>query len=79
MNNNCSITRLKKVLVCNNDLPSGAIQNIIKSDIIKVLRGYAAFEEEGIFVNFNIEKNGGYNFCISGKVSHIKDIGFHIN
>ncbi len=73
------VNRLKKVLIYNKDLPSNAIQNIIKSDIIKVLNGYTQLIEDSVFVNFNIEKDGGYNFSISGKVSHIKDIGLHIN
>lgn len=73
------LSRLKKVLIYDKNLPSEAIQNIIKSDIINVLNSYTNLDESSIFVNFNIEKNGGYNFCISGKVSNIKDIGIHIN
>ena len=79
MNDICTINRLKKVLIYNKDIPSSEIQKIIKSDIIKVLNSYTTLEESSIFVNFNLEKNGGYNFSISGKVSHIKDIGLHIN
>ncbi len=79
MSDICTINRLKKVLIYNKDLPSSEIQKIIKSDIIKVLNGYTALDENSVFVNFNLEKDGGYNFAISGKVSHIKDIGFHIN
>ena len=79
MNDICTINRLKKVLIYNKDLPSNEIQKIIKSDIIKVLNGYTTLDEDSVFVNFNLEKDGGYNFSISGKVSHIKNIGFHIN
>ena len=79
MRDTCTINRLKKVLIYNKDIPSSEIQKIIKSDIIKVLNSYTTLEENSIFVNFNIEKNGGYNFSISGKVSHIKDVGLHIN
>lgn len=79
MRDTCTINRLKKVLIYNKDIPSSEIQKIIKSDIIKVLNSYTTLEENSIFVNFNIEKSGGYNFSISGKVSHIKDVGLHIN
>lgn len=73
------INRLKKALIFNKELPSESIQNIIKSDVVAVLRGYTNLDEESVFVNFNLEQNGGYNFNISGKVSNIKDIGLHIN
>lgn len=79
MDTKCEINRLKKVLIYNKELPSEAIQNIIRSDIISVLNAYTSLEEESVFVNFNLEKTGGYNFSISGKVSNIKDIGIHIN
>ena len=75
----CTINRLKKVLIYNKDIPSQEIQKIIKSDIVKVLCGYTTLQEDSICVNFNLEKDGGYNFAITGKVSHIKDIGLHIN
>lgn len=74
-----NINRLKKILIYDKNLPSIALQNIIKSDIVKILNGYTALQEDSVFVNFNLEKDGGYNFYISGKVSHIKDIGLHIN
>ena len=77
MNNN--INRLKKVLIYNKELPSLTLQNIIKGDIINVLKSYTAVDEDSVFVNFNLEKDGGYNFYISGKIGHIKDIGIHIN
>ncbi len=79
MSESLTLNRLRKILICNKDLPSAAIQKIIKSDIIKVLEEYATIIEDSVSVCFNLEKNGGYNFCIKGKVSHIKDIGLHIN
>ena len=79
MNENNQINRLKKVLIYDKELPSEAIQNIIKSDIINVLKNYTSLDEDSVFVNFNLEKTGGYNFTISGKVSNIKNIGLHIN
>lgn len=79
MNNKLEINRLKKVLIYDKDLPSNAIQKIIKNDIVVVLNAYTNLDEDSVNVNFNVEKDGGYNFCISGKVSNIKDVGLHIN
>lgn len=72
-----SVNRLKKVLVCDKNELSNTVTNIIKSDVITLLEGYMYVDKESVFVNFNLNSDGTYNFSITGKATHTKKIGIY--
>lgn len=72
-----SANRLKKVLVNDKDNITSTVTNIIKSDIITLLEGYMYVDSDSVFVNFNLNSDGSYNFSITGKATHTKKVGFY--
>ena len=72
-----SANRLKKVLVCDKNELSSTVTNIIKSDVIALLESYMSVDRDSVFVNFNINAEGSYDFCITGRALHTKKIGIY--
>ncbi len=72
-----SANRLKKVLVCDKNELSPTVSNIIKSDTINLLENYMAVERDSVFVNFTINADGKYEFCITGRANRVKSLGIY--
>ena len=72
-----SANRLKKVLVCDKNELNPTVSNIIKSDTISLLNNYVCVDKDSVFVNFNINAQGGYDFCITGKATSVKSLGIY--
>jgi len=45
--------------------------------IITLLEGYMYVDSDSVFVNFNLNSDGSYNFSITGKATHTKKVGFY--
>lgn len=72
-----SANRLKQVLVTDKNEISPVVVNVIKSDITTLLDSYMLVDKDSVFVNFNIDSEGGYKFCITGRAVCTKKVGIY--
>ncbi|MDD4211573.1 MAG: cell division topological specificity factor MinE [Clostridia bacterium] len=69
------VDRLKKVLISDKYFNPERIKEVIKSDILYVLKNYTDVEAEDLNCDINIEDNGGYKINIDAICSRLKVLG----
>ena len=69
------VDRLKKVLISDKHFNPERIKEVIKSDILYILKNYTDVEADDLNFEINVENNGGYKISIDANCTRLKFLG----
>ena len=69
------VDRLKKVLISDKHFNPERIKEVIKSDILYILKNYTDVEADDLNFEINVADAGGYKINIDATCSRLKVLG----
>lgn len=69
------VDRLKKVLISDKHFNPEHIKEVIKSDILYLLKNYTDIEADNLQFDINVSNDGGYDINIVGSCKRLKVLG----
>lgn len=75
MQNFKGIQKLKQVLVSDKHLLSDNLNELLKSEIFKVLDNFLDVDIDNFFVELSVDEQGKYVLRCKARCSHIKVLG----
>jgi len=69
------VERLKKVLISDKHFNPERIKEVIKSDILYILKNYTDVEADDLNFDINVNNTGGYKIMLEASCSRLKFLG----
>lgn len=69
------VDRLKKVLISDKHFNPERIKEVIKSDVLYILKNYTDVEADNLNFEINVDKEGGYKIEINATCKRLKVLG----
>lgn len=72
---NIGVDRLKKVLISDKHFNPEKIKEVIKSDILYILKNYTDVKSEDMNFDINVSEDGGYKISVEASAKRLKVLG----
>jgi|LGVF01.2.fsa_nt_gb septum formation topological specificity factor MinE len=69
------VDRLKRVLISDKHFNPERIKEVIKSDILYILKNYTDVKAEDLTFEINVNQDGGYNMVVNASCKRLKVLG----
>ncbi len=69
------VNRLKKVLISDKHFNPERIKEVIKSDILYILKNYTDVEADNLKFEINVAPDGGYEILVNASCKRLKILG----